>query len=229
MPPIKISFSVACADFKNLGHAIRRLDEGGCDLLHFDVVDGHFAHIITLGPMVVQSLRDATALPFDTHLAAYNPDLFLEDVAASGSNIVTANIEACPNAFRFVRCAKELGLKVGFALNPATPLSHVEFLLDELDLVLLLTVDAGFSGQPFVPQVVPKIRQLREMAWRKGLKLDIVVDGHINQQTIPAVVGAGANVLVLGTSCGLPQDLEHAKDIIQAIRAQAEGVIGFPR
>ena len=115
-------------------------------------------------------LRPATALPFDTHLAVWDPDLFLEDVAASGSDIVTTNIEACPNAFRFVRRAKELGMKVGFALNPATPICQVERLLDELDVVQLMTVDAGFAGQPFVPQVLPKIRELRELAWERGLK-----------------------------------------------------------
>jgi len=227
MPPIRISSSVVCAGFNELGLVIQRLDEAGCDLLHFDVVDGHFARIITVGPMVVASLRDTTSLPFETHLAVLDPDLFLEDVAASGSDIVTANIEACPNAFRFVRRAKELGMKVGFALNPATPLYHVEHLLDELDVAQLMTVDAGFPGQPFVPQVVPKIRRLREMAWEKGLKIDIEVDGHINQQTIPAVVGAGANVLVLGSSCGLLDDLGHAQETISAIRAQARAAMGL--
>jgi len=225
MPPIKLSFSVACADFRNLGHAIRCLEEGGLDLLHFDVVDGHFARILTFGPMVVRSVRSATALPFDTHLAVWDPDLFLEDVAASGSDIVTTNIEACPNAFRFVRRAKELGMKVGFALNPATPICQVERLLDELDVVQLMTVDAGFAGQPFVPQVLPKIRELRELAWERGLKVDIEVDGHINQQTIPAVVRAGANVLVLGSSCGLLDDLDHAADTLRAIRAVAENAL----
>lgn len=227
MPPIRVSFSVVCADFKDLGRVIRRLDEAGCDLLHFDVVDGHFARIITVGPMVVASLRDTTSLPFETHLAVSEPDLFLEDVAASGSNIVTTNIEACPNAFRFVRRAKELGMKVGFALNPGTPLCHVEYLLDELDVVQLMTVDAGFPGQPFVPWVLRKIRRLREMAWRRGLKIDIEVDGHINQQTIPAVVAAGANVLVLGSSCGLLKDMDHAQETISAIRAQADAAIEF--
>ncbi len=225
MPPIKISFSVVCADFKNLGDAVRRLDQSGCDLLHFDVVDGHFARIITVGPIVVASLRDVTSLPMQTHLAVWEPDLFLEDVAASGSDIVTANIEACPNAFRFVRRAKELGMRVGFALNPATPLSAVEYLLADLDVVQLMTVDAGFAGQPFVPQVVPKISRLRKMAWERGLQIDIEVDGHINQRTIPAVVAAGANVLVLGTSCGLLRDLDHGAEILKAIRQQAEGAI----
>jgi ribulose-phosphate 3-epimerase len=225
MPAIKISFSVVCAGFKEMGRAIRLLQEGGCDLLHVDVVDGHFARIITVGPMVVGSLRDATLLPIETHLAVWDPDLFLEDVAASGSDIVTCNIEACPNAFRFVRKAKELGLKVGFALNPATPLCQVESLLDELDVVQLMTVDAGFAGQPFVPQTVAKIRQLREMAWARGLRLNIEVDGNINQQTIPAVVAAGANVLVLGSSCGLLQDLDHAADVIASIRQQAESCV----
>jgi ribulose-phosphate 3-epimerase len=227
MPPFQLSFSLICADFKNLGATIRHLDRGGCDQYHFDVVDGRFARIIAVGPMVVASLRDATGLPFETHLAVWEPDLFLEDVAASGSDIVTANIEACPNAFRFVRRAKELGMKVGFALLPATPISHVEHLLEDLDLVVVMTVDAGFAGQPFVAQAVPKIRQLREMAWRRGLKLDIAVDGHINQRTIPTVVGAGANVLVLGSSCGVLQDLEHAKDILSAIRSQAESAMHY--
>jgi len=227
MPPIKISFSVVCADFKNLGDTLRRLVEAGCDLLHFDVVDGHFARIITVGPMVVASLRDVTSLPLETHLAVWEPDLFLEDVAASGSDIVTANIEACPNAFRFVRRAKELEMEVGFALNPATPLSAVEHLLDDLDLVQLMTVDAGFPGQPFVPQVISKIRRLREMVWKRGLKIDIEVDGHINEQTIPVVVRAGANVLVLGTSCGLLHDLDHAPELLNAVRMQAEGAIKY--
>jgi len=222
MPPIRLSFSVACADFRNLGQTLRCLEAGGLDLLHFDVVDGHFARILTFGPMVVRSLRPATALPFDTHLAVWDPDLFLEDVAASGSDIVTTNIEACPNAFRFVRRAKELGMQVGFALNPATPICQVERLLEELDVVQLMTVDAGFAGQPFVPQVLPKIRELRELAWKRGLKTDIEVDGHINQRTIPDVVQAGANVLVLGSSCGLLDDLDRAADTLRAIRTLAE-------
>jgi ribulose-phosphate 3-epimerase len=227
MPTIKTSFSVVCADFKNLGETIRRLDEAGCDLLHFDVVDGHFARTITVGPMVVASLRDATSMHMETHLAVWEPDLFLEDVAASGSDIVTANIEACPNAVRFVRRAKELGMRAGFALNPATPLSAIELLLDQLDVVLLLTVDAGFAGQPFTPRVVSKIRQLRQMAWERELRIDIEVDGHINQKTIPSVVRAGANVLVLGTSCGILDDLDHASELLNAILAQAEEAVSL--
>ena len=227
MPTIKTSFSVVCADFKDLGQTIRRLDEAGCDLFHFDVVDGHFARTITVGPMVVASLRNATSVPMETHLATWEPDLFLEGVAASGSDIVTANIEACPNAVRFVRRAKELGMRAGFALNPATPLSSVELLLDQLDVVLLLTVDAGFAGQPFTPGVVPKIRKLRQMAWERRLRLDIEVDGHINQETIPAVVRAGANILVLGTSCGILDNLEQAAGLLRAIRSQAEAAVEF--
>ena len=118
-------------------------------------------------------------------------------------------------------------MKVGFALNPATPLYHVEHLLDELDVVQLMTVVAGFSGQPFVPQVIPKIRQRREMAWARGLKIDIEVDGHINQQTVQEVVAAGATVLVLGSSRGLVEDLHRAQETISAIRTQAEAAAGF--
>ena len=221
MPPIRISFSLFCADFKNLGAVIRQLEAGGLDEFHFDVVDGHFARIISIGPQVVGSLRDATRLPFETHLAVLDPDLFLDDVAASGSTIVTTQIEACPNAFRFLRRARELGLKVGFALNPATPVSALENLPEEIDVAQLMTVDAGFPGQRFVPQVLPKIRALRGMALKKGLDLDIEVDGSINQETIPAVVEAGANVLVLGTSCGLLNDLPGAARTIEEIRALA--------
>lgn len=185
MPPIRISFSMFCADFKNLGAVINSLEMARVEELHFDVVDGHFARIISIGPQVVASLRDATLLPFETHLAVSDPDLFLEDVAWSGSNTVTTQIEACPNAFRFVRRARELGLRVGFALNPATPLNMIENLLEEID----------------VAQV---------------------------QQTIPAVVGAGANVLVLGTSCGILKDLSRAPARIEEIRALAHNATGQP-
>lgn len=221
-PSIQLGFSVACADFKNLGFVLRRLTESGCNFLHFDVVDGHFARTILLGPTIIASLRDATPLPFETHLAVCEPDLYLEEVAASGNQLVTAQIEACPNAFRFVRNARQLGMKVGFALNPATPIVVVENLLEELDIVQLMTVDAGFSGQQFVPQVLPKIRQLRELACRRGLALDIGVDGNVNHQTIPEVVGAGANILVLGTSSKLMDDLDHLEQAIDTIRKLAE-------
>lgn len=224
MPPIRISFSLFCADFKNLGAVIHSLEGGGIDEIHFDVVDGHFARIISIGPQVVGSLRDATRLPFEIHLAVLDPDLFLEQVAASGTNTVTSQIEACPNAFRFVRRARELGLRVGFALNPATPIAMIEHVLEEIDVVQLMTVDAGLAGQRFVPQVIPKIRQLRDLAVKKGLVLDIQVDGSINRQTVPAVVGAGANVLVLGTSCGILTDLSRAKETIGEIRALAEKI-----
>lgn len=221
-PPIRLSFSLFCADFKNLGAAISQLEKGGIDEFHFDVVDGHFARIISIGPTVVASLRDGTGLPFETHLATWEPDLFLDEVAESGSNAVTTQIEATPNAFRFVRRARELGLRVGFALNPATPIQSIEYLLDEIDVAQLMTVDAGFPGQRFVSQVIDKVRALRHAADRRGLALDIEVDGNINQQTIPEVVRAGANVLVLGTSCGVLNDLPNAGRVIREIRELAQ-------
>lgn len=197
---VKIAPSLMCADLSQLGKEIRRLEKGGCDLFHFDIMDGHFVPNLTFGPPVVASLRDKTNLPFDIHLMIENPENYLSQFIKAGGDIISLPVESCLHLNRAVSLIKDAGVKASVALSPATPLSSIEYILEDLDMVLLMTVNPGFVGQSFIPQVLPKIKRLREMLREKNLSLDIEVDGNINKRTAPAVISAGANILVGGTS-----------------------------
>ncbi len=197
---IKISASLMCADWWNCGKQIRELEEAGVDMLHFDIGDGIFVPNIILGFPALESLRNKTSLPFDVHLMVMNPERYLDNFLHCGSQILTVHVESTPNLHRAIYTIKESGVRVGVALNPATPVSVLDYLFPELDLVLVMCVDPGFAGSKFVPSVVEKVRRLRQEIERRHLNLDIEVDGNINLQTVPLLSRAGANIFVGGSS-----------------------------
>ncbi|NDI33463.1 ribulose-phosphate 3-epimerase [Chengkuizengella sediminis] len=197
---LRIAPSILSADFSKLGQEVQELESSGADWIHVDVMDGHFVPNITMGPLVVESIRPHTSLPLDVHLMIQNPDVYIPDFVKAGADLITVHAEVCPHLHRTIHHIKDLGVKAGVVLNPATPLTVIEHVVHELDLVLLMTVNPGFGGQKFIESILPKIKQLREMSLKNGLKLDIEVDGGINMDTAPLVIEAGANVLVSGSA-----------------------------
>lgn len=208
------SASLMCADFRHLAEDVKKLEKGGIDWLHFDIMDDHFVPNITLGPLIVESLREKTDLPFDVHLQIKNPEFFIPIFSRIGSDIITFHVEVSSHLFRTLSLIKKEGKKAGLAINPATPIDHLKVILPELDLVIVMCVDAGFAGQKFIPQVIPKIKYLREIIDREGLQMDIAVDGNINEETIKKTREAGANVFIAGTSSIFQPD----KDLDKATR-----------
>ena len=200
MKMIKIAPSILAADFACLEREIKKVEEAGADLLHIDVMDGHFVPNITVGVPVVASLKGKTKLPLDVHLMIDNPLSFIKPFAMAGADIIGFHAEVTEKPLKVIEAIKSYGKKTCLAFNPATPLSGLESLLTELDMVLLMTVNPGFGGQEFMPEVLPKIRQLRKMVDEKGIPLDIQVDGGIDEQTAREAIKAGANVLVVGTA-----------------------------
>ncbi|MEO5722136.1 MAG: ribulose-phosphate 3-epimerase [Chthoniobacterales bacterium] len=197
---VKISPSILSADFARLGDQITAAVEGGADYIHVDVMDGHFVPNITIGPMIVEAIRPITTLPLDVHLMIENPDRYIADFARAGSNIITVQLEACPHLHRVVQAIKELGVKAGVAINPATPVASLTDILCELDLVLIMTVNPGFGGQKFIRRSIPKLRALKKMIAEQDAFCEIEVDGGINSETVTDVVAAGAEVLVAGSA-----------------------------
>jgi len=196
---VKIASSVLAADFGCLYEEIRKVEKEA-DLLHFDIMDGHFVPNITFGPEVVASLREKTSLPVEVHLMVDNPQQWIEPFAQAGSDTVIFHLETSFHAYRLITSIKEKGIKVGVALNPSTSLENLKYILSQLDMVLLMTVNPGFGGQTFLPECLPKIRDLRQICRERELFFDIEVDGGINQQTALEAVEAGANILVVGTA-----------------------------
>ncbi|MUT66832.1 ribulose-phosphate 3-epimerase [Paenibacillus sp. NEAU-GSW1] len=196
-----IAPSILSADFAKLGEEIKEADRAGADWIHVDVMDGQFVPNLTFGPPVIGAVRSATKLPFDVHLMIERPELSIASYAAAGADRITVHAEACLHLHRTVHQIKELGLPAGVALNPATPLSAIENIVDDLDLVLIMTVNPGFGGQSFIRQSLEKLRQLRQMLNVRGLgHVHVQVDGGINSETAKLVVEAGANVLVAGNA-----------------------------
>jgi ribulose-phosphate 3-epimerase len=188
------------ADFSKLGEEVKAVETAGADWIHVDVMDGHFVPNITIGPLVAEAVRSVTQLPVDVHLMIENPDQFLEDFAKAGSNFLTVHPEACHHLHRTIRAIKDLGVKAGVSLNPATPLSAVEWVMEDVDLVLVMSVNPGFGGQKFIPQALQKIRDLKSMIREKKLNVLIQVDGGVNQDTIQSVSEAGADAFVAGSA-----------------------------
>ena len=198
--PIRIAPSILAADFAKLGQEVQAVSAAGADVIHIDVMDGHFVPNLTIGPAVVGALRAHTALPFDVHLMIAPADPLLPDFAAAGADILTVHPEAGPHVHRSLQRIKELGKKAGVALNPGTPANVVAPLLDLVDLVLVMSVNPGFGGQSFIPSALDKIAQLRAMIDGAGRAIDLEVDGGINLETAPQVAAAGADLLVAGTA-----------------------------
>ena len=197
---IKISPSILSADFSILGEEIKSLEKAGADLIHVDVMDGHFVPNITMGPPIIKMIRKCTKLPFDVHLMISPVEKYIKDFAEAGSDIITVHPEATDNLKRAVKTIKSLGKKAGVSLNPKTPISVLMDVINEIDLILIMSVNPGFAGQSFMSEVLPKVKELRQIVNEKKLKIDIEIDGGINFETAPLAVKAGANILVSGTT-----------------------------
>ncbi len=195
-----IAPSILSADFSRLGEEVKAVERVGADWIHVDVMDGHFVPNITIGPLVVEAVKRVTELPLDVHLMIEDPDQYLEDFARAGSTLMTVQVEACVHVHRTIQAIKALDVKAGVALNPATPLSTIEWILEDVDLVLIMSVNPGFGGQKFIPQALQKIRDLKAMIRAKNPNVLIEVDGGINQETIQSAAEAGADVFVAGSA-----------------------------
>ena len=197
---IKISPSILSADFSILGDEIKSLEKAGADLIHVDVMDGHFVPNITMGPPIIKMVRKCTKLPFDVHLMISPVEKYIKAFADAGADIITIHPEATESLKRAVSAIKSLGKKAGVSLNPKTPISALIDVINDIDLILVMSVNPGFAGQSFMGEVLPKVTELRKMINDKKLKIDIEIDGGINFETAPLAVKAGANILVSGTT-----------------------------
>lgn len=212
---IKVAPSILSADFARLGEEIKDVEKGGADYIHVDVMDGHFVPNITIGSLIVEAIRPITSLTLDVHLMIENPDNYIPAFAKAGADIITVHVEACPHLHRTIGLIKSFGIKAGVVLNPHTPVSMIKHIIEDIDMVLLMTVNPGFGGQSFIHSVLPKIKEVANMVEEKNLTVEIEVDGGVNPVTAALCKEAGANVLVAGSAVYNQKDRETA---IKAIR-----------
>ena len=213
MKKIKISPSILSADFSQLGNEIKRLEDGGADLIHVDVMDGHFVPNLTIGPPVIKALRKYTKIPFDVHLMISPVHKYIKDYANAGADIITIHPEATENLNESINHIKKFKKKVGVSLNPNTEIKVINNYLDKIDLVLIMSVYPGFGGQKFMPEVLDKIKELKNIKKNKNYKFDIEVDGGINFSNYKSVIEAGANILVSGTTIFKENQGDFGKNI----------------
>jgi len=211
--PVRIAPSILSADFAALGEEVRAVAAAGADYIHIDVMDGHFVPNLTIGPGVVKALRPHTELTFDVHLMISPVDPFIQGFVDAGADIVTVHPEAGPHLHRTVQAIKAAGAKAGVSLNPSTPASTVEYVLDDVDLILVMSVNPGFGGQSFIASQLHKIAELRRMIDESGRKIDLEVDGGIDPETAPHAIAAGADVLVAGTATFRGGPAHYAENI----------------
>jgi ribulose-phosphate 3-epimerase len=217
---VKIAPSILASDFSRLGEEIAKVEAAGADMIHLDIMDGHFVPNITIGPPVVKSLRKTTKLPFDTHLMIENPDLYIDDFVKAGADIISVHIENNPSIHKTIQHIKQMGVKASVVLKPETKLDVLDGLLEEVDMVLIMTVNPGFGGQSYIEEMTEKVRELRKMADDRGIKLDIEVDGGIDLKNIYKVTEAGANVIVAGST------VFHAPDAAEMIHCLKKKAFG---
>jgi ribulose-phosphate 3-epimerase len=215
----KIAPSILSADFSRLGDEVRAVEAAGADYIHVDVMDGHFVPNITIGPLVIDAVRKITSLPLDVHLMIENPDRYIPDFAAAGADIIVVHAEASVHLHRSIQLIKSLGRKAGVSLNPATPLNLLEYVLADLDLVVLMTVNPGFGGQSFIEDCLPKIQSLRAMLDKRGLEAELEVDGGVKVDNIARISHAGADFFVAGSAVFGSNDYAAT---IKALKAQAK-------
>lgn len=212
---VKIAPSILSADFSKLGEEILAVEKGGADYIHVDVMDGHFVPNITIGPLIVEAIRPITQLPLDVHLMIENPDQYIEAFANAGADYITVHVEACRHLHRTIQSIKSFGVKAGVVLNPATPVDTIQHIIRDIDMVLLMSVNPGFGGQKFIQEVLPKIRQVKELAEQKGVNIEIEIDGGVNPKTAKQCIEAGATVLVAGSAIYNESDYAKAISLIR--------------
>ena len=213
---IKLAPSILSADFARLLEDVKKVEKAGCEYLHIDVMDGHFVPNITLGPAIVKSLRKDVNMVFDAHLMIENPDNYIKEFADAGCDIIVVHQEACTHLHRTIQNIKSHGIKAGVALNPATPIETIKYVLQDVDMVLLMSVNPGFGGQSYIPVGTEKIKELKALIDEMNLDIDIEVDGGVKPSNIAEVVNAGANVIVAGSA------IFNAGDIDEAVKSLRE-------
>lgn len=212
---VKVAPSILSADFSKLDNEIKDVEKAGADLIHIDVMDGHFVPNITIGPLIVKAARKSTQLPLDVHLMIENPDNFIPAFADAGADIITVHVEACSHLQRTVQLIRSYKVSPGVVLNPSTPLSALDYILDEIDMVLLMSVNPGFEGQSFIPSALPKTRQLKKMIEENKNSIDIEIDGGVKPANAKDIRDAGVDILVAGSAVFLSPDY---KESIKKIR-----------
>ena len=222
MEMIKIAPSILAADFAKLGQEVKEVEAAGAELIHIDVMDGHFVPNISFGAIALEAIRPLSTLPMDVHLMIENPDQYIEQFAKAGADYITVHVEACRHLHRTIQLIRSFGVKPGVVLNPHTPIETIQHVLADVDMVLFMTVNPGFGGQKFIESVVPKVEALSKMVKERGLKINIEIDGGINAETIIPCAKAGANIFVAGSAIFGKEDRAKA---LQEIKAAGEAAI----